>query len=235
MTSETNLRRRTARLLIFTAVVFFVLSLFSVGRFIQWPFVILSTFVHEMGHGITAMLVGGRFVSMELYPDASGLAQLWLPSTGWHSALAAAGGLLAPPLLGGALICAGQSRQGAARILISLSVVMVLACLIWIRSVFGFVTLLAMGIGFFWLARRRQPGLQLFLVQFIGVHMLVDTVTRTFGYLFTSNAVVNGSLQHSDTSAIANALGGYHFIWGLVIAMMVVGIFYFSLRRVYTQ
>ena len=46
------------------------------GRLILYPFTLLSTWVHEMGHGISALLVGGHFLRLDIYADASGMAHL---------------------------------------------------------------------------------------------------------------------------------------------------------------
>ena len=35
-------------------------------------FFLLYTFVYEMGHGITTLIVGGHFVRIEMWPDGSG-------------------------------------------------------------------------------------------------------------------------------------------------------------------
>ncbi|RBP53777.1 M50 family metallopeptidase [Arenicella xantha] len=235
MTNRSSARRRAAALLLLAGLVFFVLSLFPIGRLIQWPFVILTTFIHELGHGLTAMLVGGKFIQMELYSDAAGLAQMRLPSGGWRSALVATGGLLAPALFGGALIVAGRSTTSSSRLFLILSIVILVSCVLWIRSIFGLTVMGLMGLGFLWLARQRRPGLHQFLIQFIGVHMLVDTVTRTLSYLFSPGASVNGVIRHSDTSAIAQAIGGSHLLWGTIIAILALSIFWFSLRRVYLR
>ena len=235
MTNRSSNRRRSASLLLFSGLIFFVLSLFPLGQMIQWPFVILTTFIHELGHGLTAILVGGKFVTLELYSDAAGLARMQLPSAGWRSALVSAGGLLAPSMFGGVLILAGRSATASSRVLLILSIVILLSCVFWIRTVFGLALMGGIGIVFLWLARKRHRGLHQLLIQFIGVHMLVDTVTRTFGYLFSSGATVNGVVRHSDSSAIANALGGSHLVWGLVIAVIALSIFYYSLRRVYLR
>ena len=39
-----------------------------------YPFTLLGTWVHEMGHGLGALLCGGRFDRLEIFEDASGLA-----------------------------------------------------------------------------------------------------------------------------------------------------------------
>jgi hypothetical protein len=83
-----------------------VLWQFTAGRYLLYPFTILATWFHEMGHGLCAMLLGGSFVSLSLFPDGSGYAV--------HSgsrffgrpglALVAAAGPLGPALAGALLI-----------------------------------------------------------------------------------------------------------------------------------
>ena len=233
MTNSFSNRQKAIGILFLAALVFYVLSLFSFGRLIQWPFVILTTFIHELGHGLTAILVGGKFMNMQLHADASGLAMLRIPSDGVSRALASAGGLLAPSLFGGLLIWAGRSTKTSSRVFFALSIVMLLSCVLWIRSLFGLAVIGGLGVVFLALARLRQPGLHQFLIQFIGVHMLVDTLTRTLGYLMSSSASVNGTVRHSDTAAIADALGGPHILYGIVIGVLALSVFWFSLRAAY--
>ena len=44
------------------------------GALLLYPFTILSTWFHEMGHGLSAILMGERFDSLVIYPDGSGVA-----------------------------------------------------------------------------------------------------------------------------------------------------------------
>ncbi|GHA14207.1 peptidase M50 [Arenicella chitinivorans] len=226
-------RQKAIAVLLLAGLVFYLLSWSSFGRLAQWPFIILTTFIHELGHGLTAIVVGGEFVSMHLYADASGLAKLRLPNNGLSRALAAAGGLLAPSLFGGVLIWAGRSTKRSSRVFLALSIVMLFSCILWIRSLFGLTVIGGLGVGFLALARLRRPGLHQFLIQFIGVHMLVDTLTRTLGYLMSSSAKVDGSIRHSDTAAIADALVGPPLLYGILIAISALSIFWFSLRATY--
>ena len=55
--------------------------------------------------------VGGRFRELEIFANASGLA-FTAVEPGWRAAVVSAGGLLAPPLLGAAIL----GGLGAARI-----------------------------------------------------------------------------------------------------------------------
>ncbi len=66
-----------------------------------------------MGHGLTAVLLGGEFHRLEIYPDGSGLAihsgELFLGRVG--QALVAAAGPMGPPLAGALFILASRRHS----------------------------------------------------------------------------------------------------------------------------
>jgi len=230
----TKNRSRPLVLLLLAALVFFVLSRIPFGNYIQWPFVIITTFIHEMGHGLTAIILGGELVKVEIYQNASGVA--WtrvLP--GWQQAAVAAGGLLAPSIAGSVFILAGRTPRASSLVFIFLSVFILISCLIWVRSFFGLAVLIPVSLIFIWIARRKDSGLDQFFIQFMGVHMLVDTFTRTLPYIFSSTANAGGRENHSDSSAIAEHLVGGHFLWACIIALSALFILAWSLRITYLK
>src|ERR1700710_1054536 len=46
------------------------------GRFLARPLLRLSPLAHEMGHGLTALLLGGGFRRLAIWPSGAGLADL---------------------------------------------------------------------------------------------------------------------------------------------------------------
>lgn len=229
-----NSNSRALGLLLLAAAVFFVLSRIPYGNLIQWPFVIITTFIHEMGHGLTAIATGGSLVKIEVFRNGSGLATIHT-FPGWKHASTAAGGLLAPSIVGGLFIAAGPSRRAASIMFLCLSIFMLGCCALWVRSVFGLAVLIPMGLLFLWLSRKHKSGIDQFLIQFMGVHMLVDTFTRTIPYIFSDDANVAGDVRHSDSSVIAEQLIGGHFLWACIVAAIALLIFAFSLRVTYRQ
>ncbi|WP_414422192.1 M50 family metallopeptidase [Synechococcus sp. W60.1] len=83
---------------------------FPWGNYILYPFTLLATWFHEMGHGLMAGRLGGEFHRLEIYPDGSGLAihsgELFLGRVG--QALVAAAGPMGPPLAGALFILASR-------------------------------------------------------------------------------------------------------------------------------
>jgi hypothetical protein len=82
-----------------------------IGSFLLYPFTILATWFHEMGHGVAAMLTGARFERLLIFADGSGVAQSRLPAGGARltGAIIAASGPLGPAIAGSLLIIASRT------------------------------------------------------------------------------------------------------------------------------
>ena len=108
------------------------------GRYALYPFAMLSTWAHEMGHGLTALLTGGSFSHLHLYKNLGGTAYC---GAGYPflQPLVSMGGLLGPSILGGIIIShSARSTFRSQLILVLLALVMVLSWIIWVRNFFGF-------------------------------------------------------------------------------------------------
>ena len=55
--------------LILAGVLVLFLPALPFGNFLIWPFVILTTWFHEMGHGLTALLTGNAFDLLVIYAE----------------------------------------------------------------------------------------------------------------------------------------------------------------------
>ena len=76
---------RPGRVLETTAIgVTLLLYVIPYGHVIGRPLLYLSTLVHELGHGMTAILVGGDFHRLEMWSDGSGVAWNSARSDGQH-------------------------------------------------------------------------------------------------------------------------------------------------------
>src|SRR5688572_32874102 len=65
------------------------------GRILARPLILLSTLAHEMGHGLTAVLLGGEFVRLKMWLDGAGVAEMDLDGFGRiREGLTIAGGLV---------------------------------------------------------------------------------------------------------------------------------------------
>lgn len=187
------------------------------GKLLLYPLTLLSTWIHEMGHGVTALLCGGRFDQLLIYPDASGLSQTAVPP-GICEALAAVGGLLAPPFVG--FLCLALGRRHPRVILGGLALAMAASLVLYVRTLAGQLSVLPLSCMLALSASYGAPEGRLFMTQLIGVVLGLDTITRTLGYLFVTSTSVWGSQQASDIAGIADILGGPYKLWGALIAAL---------------
>ena len=81
-----------------------------VGNLLLYPFSLLATWFHEMGHGLAAAALGADFERLVIYPDGSGYALYTSPADTMaitHALIAAAG--LVGPSLAGAMLIVGST------------------------------------------------------------------------------------------------------------------------------
>ncbi len=221
-------------LIALTAVTFIVWQIPLVGRYILYPFVILGTWFHEMGHGLAAIVLGGSFEQLQIFSDGSGLAthsgSLFFGSFG--RALVAAAGPLGPPLAGTLLISLSNRPNIHKYLLYAVAGLIIVSVLIWVRSFYGLLVLPVYAAALIYIGLKGQPVWQKVAVQFIGVQGFFS-VYQSLGYLFSSGGVVDGSSIMSDTGVIADSLFLPHWIWaGLIIALSAY-LFVVSLRGAY--
>lgn len=89
---------------------------------LNYPFRWLLTIVHELGHGIAALLTGGRFIRFEIAPGGSGLAYT---AGGWRLLIIPAG-YLGVALFGAVLIMLGRSYRWSRLALIVIGGILIL-------------------------------------------------------------------------------------------------------------
>lgn len=187
------------------------------GHRVLYPFTLLATFAHEMGHGLVAILVGATFDQLHLYPDGAGLA-VWRGDPGRLARAAiAAGGLLGPSLAGVAILLLARSARLARILLGGLALVVAALTLIWVRNGFGVLFLLSMACALGLAARSLPDAAAAFVLHLIAATLCLSWFSD-LAYLFSAHAVINGVTHPSDSAAIAAALWLPYWFWGGLIA-----------------
>jgi len=216
--------RTTLLWLIAAAIATAVLWQIPVGNYILYPFSILATWFHEMGHGLTAIILGGRFERLLIYGNGSGLAyhsgHLFLGPIG--RAMVAAGGPMGPAFAGSVFILASQTARTSRLALLLLGSLLLVSALIWVRSLFGLLFVPLSGLAILTVALLGTNWMQRFMIQFLGVQACIS-LFHQLDYLFTNQAMIGGQLRLSDSGQIASQLLLPHWFWGglMVIASVV--------------
>ncbi|MEL6460057.1 MAG: M50 family metallopeptidase [Cyanobacteria bacterium J06621_15] len=200
------------------------------GKIILYPLTLLSTWYHEMAHGLMAVLLGANFKKLEIFANGSGLAMyeyrgsLFLGSIG--KVLVSAAGPMGPPIIGAGFILASRSWQASQQLLIILGSFMLVSVLIWVRTGVGILLITIVGLIILAIGLKASPELKIFSIQFLGVQACISTF-RDFNYVFR---YYNG---HSDTAKIAKILILPHWFWGILITVASVFLLVQSLRIAY--
>jgi hypothetical protein len=223
--------KERVRLLSGIALVSIILWQTYLGSIALYPFTILATWFHEMGHGIGAMLTGSRFERLLIFPDGSGVAMSLRPSDGYRmtDAFIATSGPLGPAIAGTLLIIASRSAKATRTALTVLGTALIVSTVIWVRSLTGWIFLPALGLGILVLALRGSQPWQRFGIQLLGVQACIS-VWKQFDYLFSAEGSVGGTLQRSDTGAIADVLFLPYWFWGAAISAVTLALLWWSFR-----
>ena len=210
-------QQQVGQLIIAGALVIFLPQL-PLGNYLLYPFTILTTWFHEMGHGMAALMLGWQFERLVLLPDGSGYAESFSPAnpSALGQAFVSLGGPLGPTVIGAALIAATRRHELWRPALYLLAGVILLSTLIWVRSWVGFVVLPLIAAALIGIALKARDGWVRFSVQFLGV-LGALSMLRDWHYLFSHSAVIGGRPMLSDTGALEEALWLPYWLWAIAI------------------
>lgn len=214
-TTVTTLDRRQLSLALVAAIVVSIaLGFVPWGRTVIYPFGLLATWAHELGHGLGALITGNRFHRLEVYRDLGGVA-FTSGADGLGQVVVSSLGLIGPALLGAGIMIAGSRPRTAPWVLGALSTTIALSCLIWIRNGFGFVAMALIAAGLAGIARFGTPLIRVVVAQLVAVQLAL-AAWSTRDYLFVDGFERDG-FQVSDTGKIADELGAPYWFWGALL------------------
>jgi hypothetical protein len=211
---EANFRADLA--LVLSVVATFVVYRLPNADTIGWPLVLLSTFAHELGHGVAALLVGGSFHSLLISPDASGVAHCMAEGNVRH-AIVSAGGLVGPACVA-AIFFALARHEKLARIslvLLGLGIVGLVPTLL--EGTFGKVFASVLAVLFLAVGVRAPAWLSRHALAFVAVQLALSVWSRG-DYLFTRVAHMATGDMPSDVANMERYLGLDYRFWGAVCA-----------------
>ena len=93
------------------AAVSLVISLTPWAQFLLYPFRLFTTWVHECGHALMTVLVGGQVTSITIDPDGSGLTQSLVPVGRMARGVVTSSGYLGSAVVVGCLLMAATRAE----------------------------------------------------------------------------------------------------------------------------
>lgn len=184
------------------------ISLTPWGPLLLYPFTLFTTWVHECGHAIMVVLVGGRVAAITIDPNTSGLTQSLVPSGRLTQGLVASAGYLGASVVGCLLMAATRVDRRARPILAGIGVFMLLTAVMWMRNLFGVMVVIAWGLTLLALARKGSGRAPRFMLRVLAIQVALNAIFD-IRVLF----LVHG---RSDAATMARLLVAPAWFWAAV-------------------
>ncbi|MDX2139916.1 MAG: M50 family metallopeptidase [Chloroflexota bacterium] len=230
LTESPNFRRGAfIAALVSFAVAFALWNIPQLG-FLMYPFRLFVTFVHESGHGLAAILTGGRLEGFLVNADGSGLAR----TVGGSLAVILPAGYIGAACFGAGLFYLTNTVQHTRVIAVVLGVLLLIVTLLYtgifslagVVGIIGGLLLIALG----WRGPRWLNLLVLNVLALLtALHSILDLI------FLINNTSASAMGVRNDAAAFSAAITPLvpPVLWAVLwaaIALVVVGLaFYFSI------
>jgi hypothetical protein len=190
---------------------------------------LFSTFSHELSHGVSALLVGGRFETLVLYPDGSGAAQWAGMVKPYQRAFIAMGGLLGPALVASVCFVMGRRPDRARQCLILLALALFITEVLVVHNKFALAFVGGLAVIFLIVGIHLSQHFSQLVVIFTAVQLSLSIFSRT-DYLFSPYAHSFHGNTLSDVEFISRSIGLPYWFWGIVCGAFSVFVLFMGIR-----
>jgi hypothetical protein len=198
-------------------------SLTPWGPLALYPFTLFTTWIHECGHALAVVLVGGSVSSVTIEPDTSGLTRSLVPTSRLSRGIIASAGYLTASVVGCFLLTAARVERRAKPILWGIGVFMLVTLVLWVRNLFGALVVIGWAVALLTIAHRRTSrGLAAFVLGVLGIQVALNAVFN-IRVLF----LVDGP---SDAQAMAALFVAPAWFWASLWMAMSVAMLFSTLR-----
>jgi hypothetical protein len=200
------------------------------GRVIARPLLLLSTLVHELGHGVAAVITGGDFVDFRMWWDGSGVARHSGGSGRFTRAFIAAAGLLGPAFMAALGLWLGRKPARAKKTLAVFGVLLLVALALVVRGAFGMVFVAVVAALLLLIGLKGSARVAQTTLLFVASQLALAVFSRA-DYLFTATAQTGGGSMPSDVGQMSEALFLPYWFWGAVCALLSLGLLALGVRQ----
>ncbi len=179
------------------------------------PLKILIVLLHEVSHGLMAVLTGGEIVSLSITSDQGGLAM----TRGGSRFLILTAGYLGSLLIGAAILLLALRTRADRVILALFGVLMLLLAALYIRDLFALAFVVVTGAAMLAGARYLPLVVCDMILRVIGLSSLFYVPYDIF-----DDTIARSALR-SDARMLAEEIGGTTLLWGglwLILSVAVI-------------
>lgn len=190
------------------------------NSFFVYPLKIFVVFLHELSHGIAAIITGGSIERIELSPQQGGVCY----TRGGIAFFVLSAGYLGS-LLWGSLLLMLSTRPKMDRVIVFvLGGLTLLVTILYVRSWFGFFYGLAAGLAFLLVGAKLSATVSSVLVKVIGVTSCLYAVWDI------ASDVLFRSIPQSDASQLAKITFIPSIVWGVLWILISIAVIFVSMR-----
>jgi hypothetical protein len=183
---------------------------------VVYPFRVFVVFLHEISHGIAAVLTGGAIESIGLSFDEGGVCRT---RGGWPFVILNAG-YLGSLAWGAVFLVAGERQRQARSVIAAVGLFTLVVTLVYVRTLFGFGYGLFASVALLATAARLAPGVS---------EVLLATIGATCALYAVWDVATDVLLRHaaqSDAAALAQLTHVPAAAWGVawtLVSLAVIG------------
>jgi len=206
---------------------FIILLILSIVAIIFWdtivvyPIKLFVVFLHELSHGIAAVITGGKIVKFEISYLIGGTCY----TTGGNSFIIASAGYIGSILLGGLLLLRASKTKDSKIIGISLSIIILIITLIYVRNQFGFLFGIGFGTLLLLLSYFLPSKILELVLKFIGVVSCLYVLVDIKEDLFTLD------YRGSDADYLQSITGIPAILWGILWSIIAIISFLYFFKK----
>ncbi|MBK8285039.1 MAG: M50 family metallopeptidase [Ahniella sp.] len=212
--SDLAVDRTWARWLSLAALALVLIAVWQVPwlGWLVYPFRLFGTFIHELSHGLAAMVTGGEFLRFRVEPDLSGVAT---SAGGWRWVVASAG-YVGSAVFGGLLLAIHARLLGARALLIGLAVMFAVLCLLFLRNLFGVAAALGLTAALLLAGLKLPATARSWLVDILALQLILDG----YGSLFTVFLLSSSEQVRTDAHTMAAMSWLPASAWAVIWALL---------------
>ena len=199
-----------------------ILALLLWNTFLVYPLKIFVVFLHEISHGLAAVLTGGRITAIGLTFDEGGVCV----TEGASRFLILNAGYLGSLIWGALFLVLGTRRRLGRPLVAAVGGFTLVVTILFVRTPFGLAYGFLTGAALVFAASRLPAGVSSVLLSVIGA------VSCLYAVWDVGSDVIARSVPGSDAHALALLTRVPALFWGALWIALSLAVVYLALRRV---
>jgi hypothetical protein len=191
-----------------------------------YPVKIFVVILHEISHGLAALLTGGKIISIQIDPGIGGFCQFSKPSGFFSDIFVASAGYLGSILWGSLILIIACRTKFDKTVSFLIGIFIFLITLFFIRNTFGFIFCTLFSAIMIFSSLKLSEEINDFILRFLGL------TSCLYAIIDIKEDLISRTVQGSDAFTIAKMLGigQLSIVIGIIWALIAIIVIYFTLK-----